>query len=279
MPDPIVTPPAAPPEPVSPYAAYGVDAQGNIIIPKPAAPSTGPGVDPKVAALETKLATLETSLQNVTGMSETMKVIDKVIKSISGEGEKTDPAQYKSIFEDLKKISPPGVRKALEILERDPDALDRLAGQVGTLEGQALAGVNVTGHNHVLDLAKKAGITKGMNASEAAKAVYPFERAITEVINSNPKLRDAYVSGNVDVIDEVFNNLVGPYVAQRVREKQARSARSNVTVAPPGGKATPNATSDANKGQGRDLSTPKGRAAFHKAAVNRFFDKAAGDDE
>jgi hypothetical protein len=273
---PVVTQPVVPEH--NPYAPYGLDAQGNPLTqPKVEAVKPDP-IAEKVTQLESKLAAAEAKIGEAKGNEAKFEILDKLAKAFSGEGNKTDPAQYKAIFEDLKKISPPGVRKALELLEQDPQALEKLTGDLQGLQVDKLVGVNIRAHERVLELAKKAGF-KGTDGTEMNKMVFPFERAITEVVNANPELKKAFLSGNVDVIDEVFNSLVSPHIAQRLRDKQTRMQRGNVTKTPPFGKAQPQATQDSQTTAKPDLRTPKGRAEFHKQATARFFDKQAARDE
>ncbi len=261
----------------NPYAPYGIDAQGNPLTSKPAEKA-----DPmaeKIAGLESTIASMGEQLKATDSMKKQMAVIDKVVKAVSGDTEAVgDPKQYKAIFDDLKRISPPGVRKLLEALEADPEAVDRMTGSVQELRMNQLVGINVQAHNRVLELASKAGFKAG-NDADMNKMIFPFERAITEVINSNPKLSEAFKGGNIEVIDEVFNSLVSPHIAQRLREKQSRTQRANVTKTPPFGKAQPQATSDSQDKAKPDIRTPKGRAEFHKQAINRFFDKAMSKDD
>ena len=262
----------------NPYAPYGLDAQGNPLTAK----ATETKVDPmaeKIAGLESTIASMGEQLKATDSMKKQMAVIDKVVKAVSGDSDAVgDPKQYKAIFDDLKRISPPGVRKLLEMLENDPEGVDRMTNSVQDLRMNQLVGINVQAHNRVLELASKAGFKAG-NDADMNKMVFPFERAITEVINANPKLADAFKAGNVDVIDEVFNSLVSPHIAQRLREKQTRTQRANVTKTPPFGKAQPQATSDSKSENKPDIRTPKGRAEFHKQASARFFDKIASRDE
>jgi hypothetical protein len=281
MPEPVVPQPAvvpaAPPVPEhNPYAPYGLDAQGN---PLPAKKAETPKSDPmadKIASLEATIAQMGESLKETDSIKKQLSVIDRVVKAVSGGEDVTDPRQYKAIFDDLKKISPPGVQKLLNLLENDPGAVERMTGAVETLHVNQLVGINAQAHERVVDLAKKAGF-RASNEADMNKMVFPFERAITEVVNANPKLKQAFLTGNVDVIDEVFNSLVSPHISQRVREKQARQSRGIATKTPPFGKAAPGETKDAPTRP--DIRTPQGRAAFHKQAVGRFFDKVSAKDD
>ena len=276
---PVVPVPEKPPVPEhNPYAPYGLDAQGNPLTVKQVESKPDPMAE-KIAGLESTIASMGEQLKATDSMKKQMAVIDKVVKAVSGDSDAVgDPKQYKAIFDDLKRISPPGVRKLLELLENDPEGVDRMTNSVQDLRMNQLVGINVQAHNRVLELASKAGFKAG-NDADMNKMVFPFERAITEVINANPKLADAFKAGNVDVIDEVFNSLVSPHIAQRLREKQTRTQRANVTKTPPFGKAQPQATSDSKSENKPDIRTPKGRAEFHKQASARFFDKIASRDE
>ncbi len=283
MPDPVipvVPVPEKPPVPEhNPYAPYGLDAQGNPLTAKPAVESKPDPMAEKIAGLESTIASMGEQLKATDSMKKQMAVIDKVVKAVSGDTDAVgDPKQYKAIFDDLKRISPPGVRKLLEALEADPEAVDRMTNSVQDLRMNQLVGINVQAHNRVIELAQKAGF-KASNDADLNKMVFPFERAITEVINANPKLAEAFKGGNIEVIDEVFNSLVSPHIAQRLREKQSRTQRANVTKTPPFGKAQPQATSDSQDKAKPDIRTPKGRAEFHKQAINRFFDKAMSRDD
>jgi len=264
-----VVPPVVPEH--NPYAPYGLDTSGNPL-PAPKVEAANP-LDAKVAALETKIAGYESQIKGQTDVAKKMEIVDRVIKAFAPDDPSTK--QYKEIFEDLKKVVPPGLRKAFELLEQNPDALDQLSGSLNALHVDRLVTLNTQAHDRVTELAKKAGF-RGKDSAEMNKMVFPYERAITEVISANPQLKKAFVSGNIDVIDEVFNSLVAPHVAQRLREKQSRLKPATVRT-PPFGKAAP--------GEGKDtpvkpdIRTPQGRAAFHKQAVGRFFDKASARDD
>lgn len=266
-----VTQPEVKVEPVvSPYAAYGLDAEGNPI--KKEEPAKPDQMATKVAQLEAKLATAEKALSGTTDLNKKMEVIDRVIKAIGGGGEETSKKEYMDIFNDLKRISPPGVRRALEILESNPNALEQLTGSITSLHTDRLVSLNTRAHERVVELAKKAGF-RGKDSAEMNKMVYPYERAITEAINANPRLKDAFVSGNTDIVEEVFNDLVSPHVAQRLRDKQRRLGTVPLTKTPPFGKAASSATEE-SKGESKpNIHTPKGKADFHKQASARFFAK------
>lgn len=265
-------PPAA-----SPYDAYGLDAEGNPI-KREAPKEKGPDpMEAKVAALEKKLESAERALSGQADLNKKMEIVDRMVKAIGGNTEDMTKREYMDIFNDLKRISPPGVRQALEILESNPAALQQLTGSINSLHADRLVSLNTKAHERVLDLAKKAGF-RGTNSADMNKMVYPYERAITEAINANPKLKDAFVSGNVEILDEIFNDLVAPHVAQRVRSKQARLTGPTVKT-PPYAKASSSATDDSRSEQRPNLRTPQGRAAFHKQASARFFSKLAAKDE
>lgn len=265
-------PPAA-----SPYESYGLDAEGNPIKREESKVKGPDPMEAKVAALEKKLEVAERALSGQADLNKKMEIVDRMVKAIGGNTEDMTKREYMDIFNDLKRISPPGVRKALEILEQNPDALNQLTGSISSLHADRLVSLNTKAHDRVLDLAKKAGF-RGRDSAEMNKMVYPYERAITEAINANPKLKDAFVSGNVDIVDEIFNDLVSPHVAQRVRSKQARLEGPRVKT-PPYAKAGSSATDESRGEQRPNIRTPQGRAAFHKQAASRFFNKLAARDE
>ena len=125
----------------------------------------------------------------------------------------------------------------------------------------------------MMDLASKAGM-KADNADALNLMLLPFERAITELINSAPPLRERFMSGNVEVVDEVFKQLYAPHLQQRIREKKARTEPSPFPRATPRTSSAPQVSPDAKP----DTSTPKGRAAFHKNAVASWFSKMQTDE-
>ena len=239
-----------------------------------------PAADPRdlrIATLEQKLTQAEEKLSKLPDVEKKFEVVDRLIKAVAGESD-PNAAQYRTIFEDIKRVSPPGVRKVLELLEQDPDAVEKLTGSVDSLHLARLYSLNSDAHTKVIALAKKALPIKGMTEAEVSEAVFPFERALTDVINSNKSLRARFVGGDLSVVDEVFERLTKPYMKARVSERQEAIKTPLTPKAPPRG-----GSGSGGGGEGKDklnLQTPKGRAEFHKKAVAGFFAKAAaGADE
>src|SRR5262249_5977141 len=135
------TPPPQPPK-ESEYKAYGLDEQGNKIVEKEPERKGPDPMEAKVAALERKLETAERALSGQTDLNRKMEVIDRMIKAISGDPEGASKKEYMDIFNDLKRISPPGVRQALEILESNPAALAQLTGSINSLHADRLVSLN-----------------------------------------------------------------------------------------------------------------------------------------
>lgn len=263
-------PPVAPLEP-NPYADFGIDAQGNPL-PSAAPPPTDPGAG--LAEVQRQLAAANTKLATVDSMAEKFAVIDRLLAAVTGGQPPANEAKFKAVFEDLKAISPPGVRKALELLEKDPSALDRLAGGVQSLTTDRLVALNQRAHERVLSLAGKAGL-KADTSENMNTMVFPFERAITEVINATPGLMERFTSGNLDVVDEVFKQLYAPHLSQRVKEKQRRLEPNAFPKATPRG-AAPQGNEPPPK---PNIHTPAGKAAFHKSAVSSWMSKIAQGNE
>jgi hypothetical protein len=272
----------------NPWADYGLNPDGSPMTPdaKPDTQAKGEGGDAKapdprdekIAALEKALGEANEKLKGLDAYADKFKVVDKLVKALAGDD---DPSAkvYARVWADLKAIAPPGVKKALDLLEQDPEALEKLTGSVNALHIGKLADLNVQAHNRVMDLAKKAFPTKGMTPAEIAELVFPFERAMTDIINQNQTLRERFVSGDMSVVEELFTRLTKPHVAARLREKQARSEPFAGPKAPPKGAGGPGASQDTDKDKKPDLRTPKGRAEFHRQAVNRFFARMASRDE
>ena len=277
------------PEVTNPYAAYGLNPDGSPITVEVELGGDGkpkPEVKPdprdvKIAALEGKLTAAEQRLkglpENFEGMTKRFEVIDKLVKALAGDKD-PNTKEYEKVWGDLKSIAPPGVRKALEILEQDPEALDRLTGSVSSLHMGKLADLNVRAHDNIVGLAKKAFPTKGLTPAEVNEMVFPFERAITDIINSNKSIRERFVSGDMSVVEELFNRMAKSHIQGRLKEKQARLAPSLGPKSPPksGG---PGAGKDGDDKGKPDIRTPKGRAQFHKEAFARFAAKRASADE
>jgi len=273
----------------NPYAQYGLNPDGSPLSEKPTGDvkpegEKEPVADPrdaKIAALEGKLTATEQRLkglpENFEGMTKRFELVDKLVKALAGD-EDPNAKEYKKVWSDLKSIAPPGVRKALEILEQDEGALEKLTGSVSALHMGKLADLNVRAHDNIVGLAKKAFPTKGLTPAEVNEMVFPFERAITDIINSNKSIRERFVSGDMSVVEELFNRMAKSHIQGRLKEKQARLAPSLGPKSPPksGG---PGAGKDGDDKGKPDIKTPKGRAEFHKQAFARFAAKRASADE
>jgi len=264
----------------NPWAEYGLNPDGSAIVAKEVAP------DPEKSALEQKVAQLEAQLSKIpegfAALSKKVGLVDKLVNALKGEdAQPADKGNFKEIWSDLKKVSAdqaPGVAKLLTLLESDPTFLDKFVASQGALMASHVVGINSQAHERVVELAKKAGF-KGSSEQELSEMVFPFEQSMTMMINANPEMRRAFLSGNVDIVDDIFNRMIKPHVAQRLREKQSRSAAvKNAVIAPPkGGSAAASVGEDkANK---PNLRTAQGRADFHKQAVARWIDKQSGSDE
>lgn len=263
----------------NPWAEYGLNPDGTpLTVAKPAPDAEKQSLEAKVAALEAQLARLPEGFE---ALSKKVALVDRLVGALKGEEAVAPEAgKFQEIWSDLKKVAgsqAPGVQKLLNLLEADPNYLERLESANAALMSQHVIGVNERAHNRVVELAKKAGF-KGTQEGDLAEMVYPFEQSMTMMINANPELRRAFLSGDVTVVDDIFNRLIRPHVAQRLQAKKAKSdAAFNTPKATPRGGATPAATGqeDAPK---RDLRTPKGRADFHKQAVARWIGKTQGDE-
>lgn len=267
---------------VNPWAEFGLNPDGTPI-QKQEAPKPDPTavenaqLKAKVAELESKLSKLP---DNFDGVNKKLDMVDRLVKAIAGDsGQAQDGTQYHQVWTDLKEVAKraaPEVGKVLDLLEKNPGALDQLASKVGNLEASHVISLNERAHDRVLDLAKKAGFKAG-NAEDLNEMVFPFEQSMTMMINSNPELRKAFLSGRLEVVDQIFNRMIKPHVAQRLREKQTRMQPSVVKATPRGGAPAAGATEDTTPR--RDLSTPKGKADFHKQAVGRWLDKMSSRSE
>ena len=287
MPDPVVVPnptlqeaakagagPAA-----NPWEAYGLNPDGTPIeVKKVEVPA-----DPEKAALQAKLATIEAALaklpEGFEALSKKVSMVDKLVAAIRGD-EPEAPANFREVWSDLKKVAntqAPGVAKLLAMLEEDPQYLERLEGANQALMASHVIGINQKAHERVLDLAKKAGFKAGTD-EEFNEMVFPFEQSMTMMINANPEMRRAFLSGNVQVVDDVFNRMIKPHVAQRLRAKQDRLAPLATPKAPPKGAGSPGVGNEETTK--RNLATPQGRANFHQQAVARWINKVSskGDD-
>jgi hypothetical protein len=264
----------------NPWAEYGLNPDGSAIVAKPVTP------DPEKSALENKVAQLEAQLAKIPegfeALSKKVGLVDRLVNALKGEdAQPADKGNFKEIWSDLKKVSEnqaPGVAKLLNLLEADPNFLDKFTASQNALMASHVVGINSQAHDRVLDLAKKAGFKAGTDG-ELSEMVFPFEQSMTMMINANPEMRRAFLSGNIDIVDDIFNRMIKPHVAQRLREKQARSAavKNAPIAAPKGGSAAASAGED--KGVRPNLRTAQGRADFHKQAVARWIDKQSGDSE
>jgi hypothetical protein len=271
---------AAPQVAPNPWAEYGLNPDGSAIVAKPVTP------DPEKSALENKVAQLEAQLAKIPegfeALSKKVGLVDRLVNALKGEdAQPADKGNFKEIWSDLKKVSEnqaPGVAKLLNLLEADPNFLDKFTASQNALMASHVVGINSQAHDRVLDLAKKAGFKAGTDG-ELSEMVFPFEQSMTMMINANPEMRRAFLSGNIDIVDDIFNRMIKPHVAQRLREKQARSAavKNAPIAAPKGGSAAASAGED--KGVRPNLRTAQGRADFHKQAVARWIDKQSGDSE
>lgn len=263
----------------NPWAEYGLNPDGTPLAAKPTPPDAEKAsLEAKVAALEAQLARLP---EGFDALSKKVSLVDKLVAALKGEEPaNAEAGKFQEIWSDLKKVAgsqAPGVQKLLTLLEADPHYLERLESANAALMSQHVIGVNERAHNRVVELAKKAGF-KAAQEGDLAEMVFPFEQSMTMMINANPELRRAFLSGDVTVVDDIFNRLIRPHVASRLAAKKAKadSAFGTVKAVPKGG-ATPSAQGDEQVVK-PNLRTPKGRADFHKQAVARWLGKSQGDE-
>lgn len=269
-------------EAANPFAIYGLNADGT---PIQRTPQSTP-VDAEKAQLTAKVAELEAKLEKLpesfAGLSKKVEMVDRLFNALRGEDSGTTPQdqqKFGDIWRDLKQVAStqaPGVAKLLTLLETDPQYLERLQGANQALMASHIVGLNERAHIKVLELAKKAGF-KGSTEADLEEMVYPFEQTLTQMIDANPEMRRAFLSGHVGVVEDVFHRLIKPHVAQRLRDKQARVSPSGFPKAPPRGASQPGAGSEEKPK--RDLSTPQGRANFHQGAVDRWLGRQASKDD
>lgn len=263
----------------NPWAEYGLNPDGTPLAVKSTPQNAEKAsLEAKVAALEAQLARLPEGFE---ALNKKVALVDRLVGALKGEEAAAPEAgKFQEIWSDLKKVAgsqAPGVQKLLTLLEADPQYLDRLESANAALMSQHVIGVNERAHARVIELAKKAGF-KAASESDQAEMVFPFEQSMTMMINANPELRRAFLSGDVSVVDDIFNRLIKPHVAARL---QAKKAKSDAAFGTP--KATPRGgASPANQGEEApirpNLKTPKGRADFHKQAVARWLGKGQGDE-
>jgi hypothetical protein len=265
---------------VNPWAEYGLNPDGTQIVVKEEAKSE-PGTEnaelkAQVAALEAKLQKLPEGFE---GLTEKMKMVDRLVGALQGDSGDPNSKRFNEIYQDLKqvaKVGNPGLAQLLNLLEDDPQWLSKVQHSQGALMANHVVGLNERAHNRVIELARKAGF-KGGDETELNEMVFPFEQSMTMMINANPELRQAFLSGNVGVVDQIFNRLIKPHVGQRLREKQARTGVS-LPKAPPKGGSSAGSSGEESKPT-RNLATPKGRADFHKQAVGRWLDKISSKSD
>jgi len=181
----------------------------------------------ELAALKNTVSSYEQQFKklgdDMAGQAKKFEVIDRITKALTGDsGQSQDSAAYRAVFADLKEVArhaAPGFYKAMQLLEEDPEALDRFSRSVGDLQARELVSLNSQAHSQVIAAAKAAGL-KAANPEALAKMVYPYETAITQIINSNPELRKSFLSGNVEVVKEIFDNLFEPHKQARLQEKR-----------------------------------------------------------
>lgn len=262
----------------NPWAEYGLNPDGTPLT------EVKPTQDAEKQTLETKVANLEAQLaklpEGFAALSKKVSLVDRLVAALKGEEPAVpEEGKFQEIWSDLKKVAgsqAPGVQKLLTLLESDPNYLERMESANAALMSQHIIGVNERAHARVVELAKKAGF-KGNSDSDMAEMVFPFEQSMTMMINANPELRRQFLSGDVTVMDDIFNRLIRPHVAQRLAAKKAKSDAAFGPKAPPKGGATPAPSGEEPPVKGR-FGTPKGRADFHKQAVARWLSKGSGDE-
>lgn len=267
---------------VNPWAEYGLNPDGTPIVAETKEASATPDAAAENAELKAKVADLEAKLTKIpegfAGLTKKMELLDRLVGAIQGDQNDPNAPRFREIYQDLKqvaKVGNPGLAQLLSLLESDPQWLEKVQSQQGALMANHIVGLNERAHNRVLDLAKKAGF-RGGTTEELNEMVFPFEQSMTMMINANPELRQAFLSGNIGVVDQIFNRLIKPHVSQRLREKSSR-LQSTLPKAPPKGGASPSQGTEA--APKRDLSTPKGRAEFHKQAVSRWLNRQTSSEE
>ena len=270
---------AAPP---NPWAAYGLDADGK---PKPAPEGAPPAPDvaAELTAVKTKLAAAEAALvkhgDDFKGVTKQLEVVERLKKAFIGEADPTDPKTLE-VWADLMEVAKraaPGVYRNLKKLE-DPAWFDKMSGGIDALAGSRLEDLNNQAHARIL--AKAKTLFKGYTAEELNDAVLPYEEAMTAMINRDPAVQRQYVSGNLKVVDDMFDRLHKPHAQARIREKQARLAPTGLPKAPPkgGGAAGAGAGDGDGRPSGKDF-TPAGKQAFYKDRVGKWLDKARGQSD
>lgn len=265
--------------PANPWAQYGLDANGQPV-EKPADKTPDPTAE--IGELKSKLAAAEQALakqkDDFGGLTKKLEIVDKLKSAlVGGDTDSTDP-RTKEVWDDLKAVArktAPGVADLLDMLEKDPDALKNIKGGVDALAGSRIQQLNIDAHDRVL--AKAKSVFKGYTAEELEEAVYPYEQTMTGMINADPKLQRQFVSGNLKIVDEMFDRLHKPHVAARLREKAARLTPNPAAIkTPPKGGGTPSGGND-DTPKKRDFS-PAGKQAFYKSAVNKWMNRGRDDE-
>jgi hypothetical protein len=258
----------------NPYAQFGLNPDGTPLVEKvPAADpiaAENAALKAQVSGLETKLSKIATDFE---GSSKKFEVVDRLVKALAGDADPS-PVKYKQAWSEIKEIAKyaaPQVFKNLERWEQDPSYYDRLEGTANALAGARLGDLNTNAHEDVVGLAKS--VWRNASAADLNEIVMPFEQTMTAMINASPDLQRRFASGDRTVVREMFEKLVKPHVASRLKEKAARLGGSPGPKAPPRGGSQPG-TPTGTEGVKPDIRTPAGKAAFHKAAVGRFMDRA-----
>jgi hypothetical protein len=265
-----------------PFDAYGVPQGGAAT----ETPNPNAALEATVAQLSTKLEAAEKRIaglpEGFEGATEKLKVVDRIMKAFAGDEQPQNKEQYGAIFQDLKRVAQhaaPGLYKALVLLEANPNAIEQLSQGLDGMALNTLVSLNTQAHSTVIDAAKKAGLTAGMTAAEVGDYVFPYETAITQMIDANKQLKQAFMSGNMKVVEDAFMHLVKPSIAKRMRDKAERANKgvAGFPKAPPRGGAQPGATSEAAPKV--NFKDPRARMAFHRSAVNAWADRNSGDRE
>jgi hypothetical protein len=259
----------------NPYAQFGLNPDGTPLVkpeikvdPIAAENATLKG---QVAGLEAKLSKIATDFE---GNNKKFEVVDRLVKALAGDGADPSAVKYKEAWSEIKEIAKhaaPQVWKNLDRWEKDPSYYDRLEGTANALAGARLSDLNTSAHGEVVGLAKS--IWRNASSADLNEIVMPFEQTMTAMINASPDLQRRFAGGDMQVVREMFERLVKPHVASRLKEKAARlSSNLGPRTPPRGGAAASAAVETATK---PDIHTPAGKAAFHKAAVSRFMDRSS----
>ena len=269
---------AAPP---NPWAAYGLDPEGK---PKPAPDGTPPAPDvaAELTAVKTKLAAAEAQLAKLpdtfSGMAEKLKLVDRLQKAFGGDTPNEDDPRAREVwkdFLDITKRSSPEVYRHLKMLEDNPGSAGRQQAAIDALAATRLGELNIRAHERIV--AKAKTLFKGYTAEELVDAVVPYEEAMTAMINRDPAVQRQYVSGNLKVVDDMFDRLHKPHAQARIREKQARLAPTGLPKASPKGGSAVGGDKD-TRPSAKDFS-PAGQQAFYKDRVGKWLDKASGQSD